>query len=82
MHKRGLDFAFSILLLACSLLVLGVLMLGKLLRRLPNLPRRRNRRAIEAPSAFALHPAGEFDFHRALEAYENLIDAQGAARQA
>jgi hypothetical protein len=81
-HKRSLDFALSILLLACSVLVLGIFVLGELFRRLPALLRRDHRHAVESPAAFALHSAGEFEFHRALEAYENLIDAQAAARQA
>ncbi len=82
MHKRGLDVVSSLLLLACSLLVLGIFALGEVLRRAPAWLRRDSSSACEPPGAFAVHSAGEFDFYRALEAYEKLIDAQGAARQA
>jgi len=79
-HKRGLDLVLSVLLLACSFLILGIYVLGGLLRKLPALPRRNGRCANEPSAAFAAHSVGEFDFYRAIEAYESLIDAQGAAR--
>jgi hypothetical protein len=82
MHKRGLDLVFSVLLLACSLLVLGIFALCEVLRRAPALLKRGSRCAGEPSATFAVDSAGEFDFYRALEAYEKLIDAQGAARQA
>lgn len=82
MDKRGLDLVFSFLLIAFSLLVLGIFALGEILRRAPSLLRRGGRCAGERSAAFAVHSAGEFDFYRALEAYEKLIDAQCAARQA
>jgi hypothetical protein len=80
-HKRGLDLVLSFLLLACSFLVLGIFVLGEALRRAPALLRLDGRRAGESSEAFAVHSAGEFDFYRAIEAYEKLIDAEGAARQ-
>jgi hypothetical protein len=81
MHKRRLDPLLSVLLLACSLLVLCIFSLGEFLRRAPVLLRREGLRTGRLSGTFAVHSAGEFDFHRAIEAYENLIDAQVAARQ-
>ena len=81
MHCRALNCILSVLLFACSLLLLAVSSLGQVLRRTPVLFGRNSRRAAGRSVAFAVHSAGEFDFHRALEAYERLIDAQGAARQ-
>ena len=82
MHSRGLDSVLSVFLFACSLLLLAFSALGQVVRRTPAWLRRDGRCAGKPSVAFAAHSAGEFDFHRALEAYEKLIDAQGAARQA
>ena len=82
MRSQGLDFVFSLFLLACSLMILGFLALGEALRGASALLGRKGHCANRLAPAFAAHSAGEFDFHRALEAYEQLIDAHGAARQA
>ena len=80
MHSRGLDFVLSLLLFACSLLFLGIFALGEALGRALALLRRGGGSRGEPSADFAAHSAGEFNFYRAIEAYEKLIDAQGAAR--
>jgi hypothetical protein len=80
-RSRSLDSVLSTLLFACCLLFLAFSALGQALRRISALLRRYERSAAEPSASFSAHSAGEFDSHRALDAYEKLIDAQCAARQ-
>ena len=83
MFQRAIDTAFSRILLTLTFTYLAFSTVLRGFRRLSPAPARRPQslRPHNAARIPVSNSAGEFDFHRAIPAYEELIDSAAELRR-